>query len=383
MNASQEQLLHLLTLMIHGGEPNSGLFSKVNENELFEIALRQNVSSLLHPIIEAYSAELNLDEQIKRDWKKSTILIAVQQLRITSQLDPILNLFKENNVSTISLKGLVFKQLYSQPELRTMSDLDLLISVEDIPKSIELLKRLGYDVPDNFNVNDPGHMHIEMYKPGSLPVELHKTLWNPRYMKKRDNQQWTNQLWKNKRLTEVGGIQFTALALDDELINSVIHMATHLIYSGIKLRHLCDFALFLKTYRDKFDFEYINSTLKSMDLFSFFNYLLLTCNSYLALEVPIAIIQKNQCKLLINDIFATNSVAEAEGWLELSGRYPFYRNNRLLFPLAFLIEVCRQLIKKRKSMFISISYSKRSFKAFSTRTHLLRIIGLHVRINKF
>lgn len=384
MNESQEQLLHLLRLMIHGGAPDSELLSRINANELFKLACQQHVFSVLVPVIDKYQVEL--DEGTGESWKRIIMAVASQQLQFIDQIKIILNLLTANCIPAISLKGLVLKQLYSQPELRNMGDLDLLINIDDLPKSIELLRTLGYEIPSHINMNDPRHMHIAMYNPTSLAIELHKTLWHPRFMEKRDNQIWFKHIWANKRLSEFEGIQFTALSPDDELINLVIHIATHLIYSGASLRMLCDFTLFLKTYQDTLDLDYIKHTIKAMDLLTFFHCLLQTCHLTLGLEIPfnISIIDNNKSEMLINDIFNVHDLTDktTEDWLTLSRRYPSFRNNRLFMPAAFILEVGRQVIKKRKNLFCSIASSKKYFEAFRTRARLLKNIGLHVKINR-
>lgn len=381
MNTTQEQLLRLLTLAIHGGIPIRESFSSINGKELFNLATKQNVCSILYPVLKIHSEDIKLDEQIIRKWKTATLFIATRQLSMINGMKTIFDLFISNDIPAISLKGLVLKQLYPQPELRNMCDIDLLIDEKDMQKSIELLSTLGYH-PNSMNLKDPKHMHIEMEKPSSFSVELHRTLWHTHFMRKKDNDIWFNHIWENKRRLEVEGIQFTALALEDELINLVIHLATHLIYSGANLRQLCDIVLFLNTYWEMLDLEYVNQTIKSMDLFIFFQYLLATCHLFLGLTIPTNsdILEKNISEILMNDIFNSEiysqTTDQSEGWRTLSCRYAFARNNQFLIPLALGIEVGLQFVKKRKNFLYSISYAKESFKGFRTRARFLHNIGL-------
>lgn len=386
MNTTQIQLLNLLKLAINGEEINHDLFKCVDGHELFNFAEQQKVLAYLYSSIRKMGKGRGVEQQVEDKWKKNTMLAAVQQLSIIAQIDSVIGLFKDENMPVIALKGLVLKQLYPQPELRGMCDLDLLVKQENLEKAIELMRTIGYQIPANFDLNDPGHMHIEMYKPGFIPVEIHKTLWNPRYMKKDNSQISFDHIWNNTRDVEIYGIKLAVLSLEDEYINMIVHLATHLIYSGCNLRQFSDLVLFYNNYCDKLDYHYIDSAIKSLGLFAFYENILLTCQKFLGLKVSLntSDIDENLPELLVNDIFISMSRAEnkTEGWLKLTGRYPFYRDNQFLSPIAFFMEVGRQIIKYRKNIFQSISYTRASFKEFNDRASLLRNIGLHVKINK-
>jgi hypothetical protein len=385
MNSSQEQLLSLLILAIHDNDRhiNSKLFSSIDGLEIYKLAIQQNVCAFLYPTLSKYSNVIKIEEQILQRWKENTIWGATRQLIMIKGIKIILSLFESNGIEVISLKGLVLKQLYPQPELREMCDLDLFIKEKDMDKSVQLLKTIGYQPKyDYTNRKISEYMHIEMIKPGSVSVELHRTLWPLNNMKKRDNQAWFNHIWQNKRLVEVEGIQFWSLPLEDELINLVIHLAKHLMNYGAPLRQLCDIVLFLETYWHILDIEYFYSTIKSMNLFLFFQHLLTTCHLFLKLTIPsnYNFLEKEKSETLMNEIFniemINTTTDENECWVKLKGLYPFARTKQYFIPIAFVIEVARQSLRKKKNIFESISFSKRSFKIFGTKARFLRSIGL-------
>ena len=386
MNTSQEQLLRLLTLTIHGGVPTCESFSSIDGDELYKLALQQNVCALVYSTIIKYPENIKLEEQIMRRWKHNTLLGVTRQLFMMDGMKPIFDLFSSSGIPVISLKGLTLKQLYPQPELREMSDLDLFIEEKDMARSIEVMKTQGYH-PRSLHLENPDHMHIEMDKSDSFTVELHRTLWPLHNFKKKDvTRIWFNHIWENKRQLELEGIQFTALPLEDELINMVIHLAKHIMNYGSDLRQFCDIVFFLKAYWHTMDVEYVDRTIKSMDLFLFYQYLLTTCHLFLGLDIPVieSNIDISKCEILMSDTLNFEmmhlTTEEKESWIILSSIYFFARNNQLLMPLAFVIEVGRQIVKKKKTLLNSISFSKRSIKAFSERARFLRSIGLLVRL---
>jgi len=304
MNTSQEQLLRLLALAIHDGVPSGESFYSINGEELFDLALQQNVYSFLYPTINKYREDIKLEEPIMHRWKMATLYLATRQLNMVNDIRTMLGLFKSNCIPVISLKGLALKKVYPQSELRSMGDLDLLVEEINLMRSIELLSIYGY-YPSSKDLNDPNYMHIEMQKPGSFSIELHRTLWHPTIMRKRDTLSWFKHVWENKRLQELEELQFTALSLEDELIHLVIHHARHLMHSDANLLQLCDIVLFIKAYWDIMDTRYIDQTLRSMDLLRFYQHVLTTCHLFLRLNLPInnSILENNKSEILLNDIF--------------------------------------------------------------------------------
>jgi hypothetical protein len=380
MDVNQKQLMNLVATIVHGEDPDKELFAETGTEQLGNLAGQQNVLAVLYPVVREYAPLLQMDENAVDRWKKAAMFTAIRQLQYSAQIKTIFELFEASQIPVISLKGLVLKNLYPQPELRNMCDLDVLINLEDFPEAMKLLRSLGYELPQNFDVNDPGHKHIEMHHPESLTVELHKTLWDPRYMKKQDIQFWFSHIWEHKRLVELDGVEFTALSLDDELVNLIIHLATHLVYSGGNVRQLCDIALFLKHHEGKFDCAYVNDMLQRMNFFPFFQYVLLTCHLYfkVAITEADANLDKNACEMLLGDLF---NRGDAESWKALTWRYPFYRERRRCWPLVVILETGRQIIKKRKGLRDSVSYAQKSVVDFETRRRLLEELGLPLKIN--
>jgi hypothetical protein len=389
MDITQKQLIHLISAIVRHGdtnmEPDRELFAETDTEKLCNLAGQQGVLASLYPVVHEYASLLQLDEKVMERWKKTAMFTAIRQLQYSAQIKTIFELFEANQIPVISLKGLVLKNLYPQPELRNMCDLDVLINLEDFPEAMKLLRSLGYELPQNFDVSDPGHKHIEMHHPESLTVELHKTLLDPRYMKKQDIHFWLGHIWEYKRLVEMDGVEFTALSLDDELINLIIHLATHLVYSGGNVRQLCDIALFLQHYEEKFDFGYVNDMLQRLNLLSVFQYVLLSCRLYFKLAITAteksAHLNQNICELLMDDLFNCGH-EDTESWKVLTGRYPFYRNHRKYFPLVFILETGRQVIKKQRGLSDSVSYAKRSLANFEGRRRLLEHMGIRPKINR-
>lgn len=375
MDTTQYQMLRLLKLTIHGSVPNFNEYSPVNGEKLFNLALQHNVCSFLYPTVIKYHKELMIDELIMKRWKEVTLCIAARQMTMVNEINTMLSLFEDNGIPVISLKGLALKLLYPQPELRNMGDLDLLVCEKEIKKSIEFLSTQGYQ-PNAKDLNDPKYMHIGMKKTGSFSIELHRTLWHPAIMKKKDVQLWLNSIWQNKRQINMGDIRFTALSIEDELINLIVHLARHLMGTGARLCQLCDFVLFVKTYWNRISKEYIEQTLISMNLYAFYRHLLSTCSFYLGLSVSnVEIYKENKSDILINLIYNSTKHRKTTNEAE-------HNTNSNLWPFAYILKIRRQGIEIIKGFLKGVPFVTRStlfIRSYKAKAYNLRSIGLYLK----
>lgn len=101
-----------------------------------------------------------------------------QNLIIKSQLDGILGRLEEHGIDVIPLKGIYFAEKYfGHVGARTTGDIDLLIRVKDIEKTIEIVKSLGF-IMEVEVIADHFHHSFGKVIPFSvipLTVEIH---WN-------------------------------------------------------------------------------------------------------------------------------------------------------------------------------------------------------------
>lgn len=108
--------------------------------------------------------------------KKQFLQTMQLNLFVKHQTAQILNLFEENGIEVIPLKGVCFAESYfGNIGARRTSDIDLLIKYRDLDQAIKMVGQLGFITEEE---KIPGHFHCSYSKqlPGSeipLVVELH------------------------------------------------------------------------------------------------------------------------------------------------------------------------------------------------------------------
>lgn len=182
--------------------------------------------------------------------KSSTQIQAMKELE---------ELFEKNKVTNQPMKGAILRFIYPSPELRQMSDLDILIAKDDMDKAIEVLESLGYSLKESVK-----HHHVFTKKP-FMVVEAHHAMYDKTVDKKQEN------YFSNfSRTTLKEGRQYThVFGLEDFYVYMMAHMAKHFYQTGCGIRHLVDIYVYLNRYGEEMNREYIDSELEKCGIYTF------------------------------------------------------------------------------------------------------------------
>lgn len=159
-------------------------------------------------------------------------------------------------IDYLPLKGTNMKALYPKPELRSMSDADVLIRLEQYPKIQPLADKLGYQ-----QVGESNH-EIIWHKP-ELHLELHKMLipsYNPDYYA------YFGDGWNLARKGE--GTRYH-MDPEDAYVYQFTHFAKHYRDGGIGVRHVVDLWVFRRSYPELSESR-LRSALEKLQLLEFY-----------------------------------------------------------------------------------------------------------------
>ena len=102
-------------------------------------------------------------------FKKFDIQYSIIFDKFLALKDEIIRLFTESNIPFYFIKGMEIYSLYPKPSLRTLGDIDLIVTSKDYKKAKEILSNNGFTI---FNIAK----HHAEFKKNGLIVELHHTL---------------------------------------------------------------------------------------------------------------------------------------------------------------------------------------------------------------
>ncbi|MBE6781139.1 MAG: hypothetical protein E7540_00220 [Ruminococcaceae bacterium] len=170
-------------------------------------------------------------------------------------INAVYSAFEKAEVDYMPLKGSLLKELYPKPELRVMSDADILIKTEQYETVKKVLSGLSFTEAYESN-------HEIVWKKGSIVIELHKFLI-PSY--NTDYFHYFENAWE--KAENIAPFRYR-LNQNDEFIFTFTHFAKHYRDGGIGIKHFIDLWLLLEKY--ELNMEYIKDELKKIRLDIFF-----------------------------------------------------------------------------------------------------------------
>ena len=221
---------------------NNDKISKECQNNIdwdlfLQLVFHHRLYPLLYPKLikmEDSSIPSKILQALSHSYRKNTF----QMLRLSGEMEQVSKLFTNNDIRTLFLKGPVLaSDLYGDISLRTSSDLDLMIPLNDLEKAEKLLLMLGYEKDDYIQtvLNDWTwrHHHVTYFHPEKkIKLEVHWRL-NPGPAKEPH----FDELWDRKRKSSLTSNPVYLLGREDLFLFLVSHGARH---GWSRLRWLAD-----------------------------------------------------------------------------------------------------------------------------------------------
>ena len=174
------------------------------------------------------------------------------------EINSLFKAFEENKIDYLPLKGTLLKKLYPKPEMRTMSDADILIRTEQYDNIKPIMLELGYG-------GEYESDHEFAWNKKNVVIELHKRLI-PSYNK--DYYEYYGDGWRLAQPSLKDNTCYE-MSAEDEMIYNFTHYAKHYRDAGVGIKHIVDLWVY-KINNPKLDNDYILSELKKLQLDVFY-----------------------------------------------------------------------------------------------------------------
>lgn len=183
----------------------------------------------------------------------------------------------DEKIPYVILKGLASALYYPDFLLRSMGDVDFLVGKNDLERTCAVLEQNG------FVASDKSHGDHLVYSDGVCRYELHT---EPAGMPKGEAGELVKgYLTDILETAELQNTLFGKVYVPSDFHHGLIillHTCHHLTSSGVGLRHLCDWAVFVNSVSDDEFFELFQEKLKSIGLWTFARVLTRVCEKYLS-----------------------------------------------------------------------------------------------------
>lgn len=254
----------------------------IDWNYIYKKSVDQNIVGLIAFAILKLPKDIRPSNMDK--WQLSMLQTINVMTKKNIEFLRILDELNKNLIFPLCLKGVVVKNYYPVPELRTMGDFDILIEKNERLKCEMVFKKMGYTLKRDtlFFEIDKDFIHGEVFF--SLEDDFRK---DPIY--------WDIKL-KSNIITD---LQKKTLKPTYELAYSIVHASKHFTREGCGIRNLLDIVLMLKSNASKIDFNIVENICKSQSYEKIYYYMISAARIFY--DIRISVDMKKINKNLLQD----------------------------------------------------------------------------------
>ncbi|NLO09094.1 MAG: nucleotidyltransferase family protein [Clostridiales bacterium] len=251
MSVMMEYLSELIHAQLKETKPGN-IPEGIHIEELEAIAHRNHMEYLLLGAL----LRTDLDGTQKQRFKAYVIQGAMRSLTQAACLLEFEERCEKEGIYHQLLKGSVLKGLYPSPELREMSDMDVMIYDEDLRRAKSIIEEMGFSLYKSVK-------HHDIYrKPPFLVMELHHAL----YDKDVDKVQYEYYRSRKQLRVKEGRKYALQFSIEDFYIYMIAHMAKHFYETGCGIRNIMDVYMYRSIYEPIWDEDIIEKELSKCNL---------------------------------------------------------------------------------------------------------------------
>lgn len=256
ISSNYKILIYLISCALNKKTPDKSIFKTIDLDALKKQSSFHSVSALAAKALSPYFNNrefFNADEAAK--WGKTLNNSIRRNLIINTERNTVCDIFEENGIWHIPLKGSIIQNYYPYFGIREMNDVDILVDGSRTEELRDIMVSRGY------RVKKFGTSHHDVYQKEPVhEFELHTELFAKKYPK-------LHEYYSNvkERLIKKEGRNFEyAFTPDDFYIYITAHACKHLNAAGIGLKPLADIYVYRKSVG--LDYNYIEAELYKMEL---------------------------------------------------------------------------------------------------------------------
>ncbi len=349
-------LIHLLCCALNDKTPDPKP-DAVTWDELLSFAECHSVANTACYSVEKLQAQPPAD--LLQRWREIKNKAVVKDITQRAEYQKIAGAFEKAQLRMLPLKGCQMKSLYPKPDMRLMSDLDILIDAQDRKAARKLMLQMGYACEEG-----GGACHDNYHKLPVMCIEIHHRLFVSKYEKLCEYAAGTFA-----RAEKADGSDFVYRMTDEECyIFFFMHLHKHMSNAGSGIRSVMDCYVLNRSLWEKMDQAAVRQTLEALELWEFAEQMralaqvwfaggernaqldvlaewVLSSGTYGTLSNSIAkqIKQDGRAKLLLKKLFLSPAY--------MKSLYPTLQKAPVLLPFFWIKRLTVALVKKRKRAF--------------------------------
>jgi hypothetical protein len=247
---------------------------------LLKKSREEGVSCLIYQNLRNSPLQESLPENVLESFKNIYYNNAKRNAFIYEKIKKVLGMLAAEKIKTISLKGFFLAEnIYQNIALRPMSDIDILIKKDDLPRAVQILHSLGYSTREDYEkvLGRPFSYSLTFFSQHpddiqALSIDLHwhflSATWLVGFLFDKIDME---RIWSSAEAAQIDGA--------DTLTLSPTHLLLHLAQHGFahsfeKLIMLTDIRETLRCYQDRLVWDEVIEEAERSGLFNILSYAL-------------------------------------------------------------------------------------------------------------
>lgn len=272
MTKEQEALIKLLSVALAGKKMKQIPYA-VNWKTVMEMANRQEMNAIAfdgYQAIHDTIAEDGITKFLLMEWLGQTVSLERQYKIQYAAAVRLAELYDLNNIRTFVLKGFSIACCYPIPSHRFSCDLDCFLATKKTGQ-----QSIAYDLgntlmeSNGIPVNRDYYKHSEFNYEG-LHVENHRFCCSVKRGKRtKELEAFLQELLNKDKAIFLNDSKLALPPLPFQALFLLEHACAHFLYEKMTLKHICDWAMFRKRYKEELDWREIDRLCSRFSLNSF------------------------------------------------------------------------------------------------------------------
>lgn len=227
------------------------------------------MSEIHHVVPMIYNAAYNedffkeCDANFQAMFKSSDFRYIFSQIQRTNHFLEVYKKLSEKNIKILVFKGIIFRNMYNNPDDRISSDEDILIKKEDYEKVKEFF------LSEGFEFIDKGEECAYFSKSTGLCIEVSTSLFSHESKAYGHLNKLFEDVFEKSIKINIDKIDILTLSHEQHLIYIVFHNMKHFLTGGFGIRQVADFSKYIETYGEYINWEKFWLDLKDLNYDTF------------------------------------------------------------------------------------------------------------------
>lgn len=270
MNTAEAELLKILSSALFKSEYQ--LNERIDYNKVLTEANAQSVLGLVYPIVKSAPS-------LQPEWQEQFFVTVMQNAAIETGHAEIHRLLTSEKLPYVTIKGCASASYYPEPNLRCMGDVDFLVKETDYERAQAFLLENGFT-----SAHEDSSERHKSFSKNNLLYELHIRVGG---IPKGDvgalcKRKLSGMMDSEIILSTDSGDFYVPNAHHHGLV-ILLHAVGHITSTGIGLRHVCDWAVFVNSMTEESFLQLFQSDLEEIGLWKFAKILTALCSVYLGM----------------------------------------------------------------------------------------------------